>query len=75
MATRSDLPGQRSSGGIDIAHSSRPGGVPTHVVTAPAAATGAGNMTRLAVYAKPATWDPFAGLGRARKALGKRLSG
>jgi hypothetical protein len=73
MAKRT-APDLRSNVGIDIAHASRPGGVPTHVTSAPAAAPGAGEAARLAVYAKPATVDPFGWVGRARKTLGQRLS-
>jgi hypothetical protein len=72
VAKRPDL---RSNVGIDIAQASRPGGVPTHVTSTPAATPGAGDGNRLAVYAKPATVDPFGWIGRARKTLGKRLSG
>lgn len=67
------------NGGIDIFAGGRPGAVPTHVVTphAPAAPGTSFTLPQLRQNMGPsvATVDPFAWVGRARKAIGKRLIG
>jgi hypothetical protein len=69
----------RNTGGIEIFAGGRPGAVPTHVVT-PHAAAAPGTTYALPGLTRNmgptvATVDPFAFIGRARKALGRKLTG
>jgi hypothetical protein len=71
---------ERNDGsGIDISTGgNRIGGVPTHVTTRPVAAPGRATpapAVLAGITHRTTTLDPFAFIGRARRALGKRLSG